>query len=108
MNIVTNPVPRDWHDAKDHTGRIADAINNILRGKINNVGALTLTANAATTTLTDIRIGKDSIVLLQPTSANGAAALTNIYFGTPGNGTVTVNHANNAQTDRTYRFAVLN
>lgn len=108
MNIVTNPVPRTWHDAADHLTRLADAINNIIRGKINVAGELTLTANSATTTLTDIRIGADCVVLLQPTSANGAAALATLYFGTPGNGSVTVNHANNAQTDRTFRYVVLN
>lgn len=108
MSIATNPVPRSWHDVADHLARIADAVNNILRGKLNNAGTLTLTANSATTTLTDVRIGTDSVVLLQPTTANGAAALTNIYFGTPGNGTITVNHANTAQTDRSFRFVVLN
>lgn len=107
MNLVTNPVPRSWHDAKDHLARISDAINNILRGKTNNGGELTLTANSATTTLADIRIGADSVILLQPTSANGAAALSGLYFGTPGDGSVTINHANNAQTDKTFRYVVI-
>lgn len=108
MNIVTNPVPRSWHDVADHIVRLADAINNILRGKLNNAGSLTLTANSATTTLTDIRIGADSVILLQPTTANAATALANVYFSSPGIGTITVNHASNAQTDRTFRYAVLN
>lgn len=107
MDIVTNPVPRSWTNESDHRARLADAVNNILRGKINNVGEITLTASSATTTLTDIRIGKDSIVLMQPTTANAAAALSGLYFGTPGNGTITINHANNAQADKSFRYAVL-
>lgn len=108
MNIVTNPVPRTWHNVADHLSRISDVVNNILRGKLNNVGSITLIANSATTTLTDVRIGAYSIILLQPTTANSAAALANIYFGIPGNGNITINHANNSQTDRAFRFAVLN
>ena len=109
MTIATNPVPRTWTNVPDHTARLADAVNNILRGKLNNTGDLTLTASSATSTLTDIRIGTESVIVLMPKTANAAAELGNgtLYFGTPGDGTVTVNHANNAQTDRTYRYAVI-
>lgn len=107
MNIVTNPVPRSWNSIPDHLARLADAINNMLRGKLNNGGEVTLTANSATTTLTDIRIGSESVVLMQPTTANAAGALSGLYFGTPGNGTVTINHANDANTDKTFRYAVI-
>lgn len=103
----TNPVPTDWADEKDHRARLALAINNILGGKLNNTSSVTLTANSATTTLNDLRIGLNSVVLLQPTTANAAAALANVYFGSPGDKTITVNHANNAQTDRTFKYAVV-
>lgn len=84
-------------------------VNRILQGKTNNFGqsTLTLTANSATTTLSDVRIGINTVILLQPTTANAAAATANVYFGTPGDGTVTVNHANNAQTDRTFKYVVI-
>lgn len=107
MNLSTSPVPRSWTDAKDHLARLADAINNILRGKINAGGEVTLTANSATTTLSDVRIGTDSVILMQPTTENAAGALSGIYFGTPGDGTVTINHANNAQTDKSFRYVVI-
>lgn len=107
-NHVTTPVlPSKWYDVNDMLRRIVVAVNNILRGKTNNYGSVTLTANSATTTLNDIRIGIDSVVLLQPTTANSAAALTNVYIGTPGDQTVTINHANNAQTDRTFKYIVV-
>ena len=107
MNITTPNVPRTWASSAEHRGKLSDAINNILRGKLNNTGTVTLTANAATTVLADVRIGTESVIALHATTANAAAALATTYFGTTGNGTVTINHANNAQVDRTYRYAVL-
>ena len=96
---------RDANPEK-HRFFLATAINSILRGKLNNTGSVTLTASSATTTLTDIRIGKDSVITLQPTTANAAAEIATLYFGTPGDGTVTINHANNAQTDRTFKYTI--
>lgn len=82
------------------------AINNILSGKTNNFGEVTLTANAATTTLSDPRVGINSVITLQPTTSNAAAALSTTYFDTPGNASVVIRHANNAQTDRTFAYTV--
>lgn len=107
MNPSTNIVPRTWHDESDHRARLADAINNILRGKTNNVSTFTLTDNSATSVLTDIRIGLNSMIMLQPTTANAAAELATLYFDTPNDGSITVNHANNSQTDRTYLYAII-
>jgi len=94
-------------DQARHRRELAVVVNNLLAGKMNVVGSLTITANAASTTLTDSRIGTSSVVLLMPTSANGAAALASTYFSGFGNGSCTVNHANNAQTDRTFNYAVI-
>jgi hypothetical protein len=71
-------------------------------------GTVTLTANAASTVLTDDRIGYDSAILLQPTTANAAAALATTYISETGrvNGAVTITHANNAQSDKTFRYWV--
>lgn len=106
MSISTMLPPRQHKDEAEHRRLLAGAIINILRGKLNNTGSVTLTASSATTTLTDIRIGKDAVILFQPTTANAAAELATLYPGTPGDGTVTLNHANNAQTDRTFKYAI--
>lgn len=82
-------------------------INKILSGKTNNFGTVTLTANAASTVLSDPRIGINSVIHLQPTTANAAGALATTYFGTPGDGVVTINHANNAQSDKTFAYTVV-
>jgi hypothetical protein len=49
---------------------VAEIVNGIMDGKTNNTGTVTLsTANATTTTITDARIGIDSVILLAPNSA---------------------------------------
>jgi hypothetical protein len=94
--------------------QIAAVVNRINSGKFNCIhrpaGAdFTLTANAASTTLTDARLAVNSIVIFQPMTANAAAALTGLYVtaANMNNGSWVVTHANNAQNDRTYRVAIL-
>jgi hypothetical protein len=54
---------------------VAEIVNGIMDGKTNNTGAVTLaTGGAATTTITDARIGIDSVILLMPTDDTSAAA----------------------------------
>lgn len=49
---------------------VAEVVNNLLRGKSNNVGRITLsTGNATTTTLYDPNISPDSIIILLPASS---------------------------------------
>jgi hypothetical protein len=79
-------------------------------GHNNSSGVFTLTASVATSTLTDDRIGFNSNIVLVPTTANAAAEIGNgtLYIAESGrvNGSVVITHANNAQTDRTFRFII--
>lgn len=86
--------------------KIANVLNNVLSGKMNNTGTVTLTANAATTTLTDSRIGANSVVLLMPTTANAAAALATTYFDTFADGSCVINHTNDALADKTFSYTI--
>lgn len=90
---------------------VADIITAMQRGRSNSVGTVTLTASVASTTLTDARIAADSAVILIPTTANASAELGNgtLYLaeGSRVNGSIVITHANNAQTDRTYRYAII-
>ena len=52
---------------------IALVVNSILDGKINATGSVTLTASAASTTVTEDRAGSDSVILFMPTTANAAS-----------------------------------
>ena len=48
---------------------ISEVVNNLVEGKSNNTGEVTLaTGNATTTTIYDERIGYNSIILLTPIS----------------------------------------
>lgn len=86
------------------SGRV---INSLLLGKTNNVSTVTLTANSATTSITDPRITYASYIGLMPTTANGAAAMTNVYVSARGDGAATLTHTNNAQVDRTFIMLIV-
>ena len=86
--------------------RIVGVLNNVLAGKLNNTGTVTLTANSATTTLTDSRIGANSVIYFMPTTVNAASELPLIYFVTFLKGSCVVTHANNAHTDKTFVYTV--
>ena len=46
---------------------VAEVVNGIMNGKTNNTGSVTLaTSGASTTTITDARIGADSVIILVP------------------------------------------
>lgn len=68
----------------------------------------TFTPGVASTTFTDARISPRSQLQPQPCTANAAAAMTSWWIdeATRVRGTVTVNHANNAQVDRTFRWKI--
>jgi hypothetical protein len=100
-------VPATLDDEKQHRYLMAVALNNVLRGKVLSTGSKTLTANAATTTLSDPNIGANSVILLMPKTANAAGALATTYFTALDTGTCTINHTNDAQTDKTFNYVVL-
>jgi hypothetical protein len=53
---------------------ISEVVNNLMNGKTNNTGSVTIaTGGATTTTITDARIGQDSVVILMPTSQTAAS-----------------------------------
>ena len=54
---------------------VAEVVNNLVEGKINSTGTVTLAASGATTTLLeDIRIGPDSVILFEPITLSAAAS----------------------------------
>lgn len=85
-------------------------LNDLRDGKTNNVGEVTLTAGAATTTVTDFRVRAASAILLMPTTANAALALASAdpaYVSSVLKHQFVVTHANNAQTDRSFLYVVI-
>lgn len=54
---------------------VAEVVNGIMNGKTNNTGSVTLaTGGATTTTITDARIGIDSVILLMATDDISASS----------------------------------
>ena len=90
---------------------LSEVLNGAMVGKLNNGGTVTLAASVATTTVTDLRIGPDTKLVLVPTTANaaaevGAGGLYQTYPNVTKEQAV-LNHASNAQTDRDFRFSLM-
>lgn len=82
-------------------------INEVRRGKTNNGGEVTLDDNADTTTLSDPLITSNSVILFVGATANAKAEGMPYYDDSDlSPGQVVLHHANNAQTDRRYKYTV--
>lgn len=117
MSVFTYPrapegaVSEDAKSILQALRQAAAVVNRVLTGKLNALGEVTLTANAATTVITDARLTTGSYIDFDPVTANAAAekAAGTIYVLTANrrNGSCTVTHANNAQADRAFKFLVI-
>jgi hypothetical protein len=87
--------------------RIIFWANQLGQGRSNATGTVTLTANAASTTVTAINCAEGSQVFLSPKTANAAAALATTYVSSVLNGSFVLTHANNAQADKTFGWVAL-
>lgn len=93
-------------DAADHRRQIAQAVNRINQGHFNCTLFVTLVANAATTTVTDSRISAQTCASFQPQTAHAAAEVPTLY-AVCGQGSMTINHSNNSQTDRNFTVGII-
>ena len=100
--------PVTHRNALEHRRLLANVANGALDGRTNNAASVTLTANQATTVVTDFRVGVDSVITFMPKTANAAAEVGagGMYISSRGKETFTITHANNAQTDRDFEYAV--
>lgn len=103
-------------ESTDFDRDVVQVVNGVMLGKTNNTGAVTLTANQSTTTVTVAAglIGEDSVILFSPTTLNAAKALTHNGTGSMYvsardvlNNTFTISHQNNAQTDRSFLYVFI-
>ena len=101
----TRPLPNEGGSPRD----VAHTVNNILKGKINAVFSVTLTAGAGTTTINNPLVTKNSAFLFSPQTANAAAIAaphvlqSNITEGT----SFIITHANDANADKTFMLCLL-
>jgi len=110
MTVTEFPTPAEKYPDQEQYNRVnAQAIRSILHGKSNNVLDVTLaTGGATSTTVTDARIGINTVALCIPTTSN-AAALTPPYrdFSSPVNGSMSLIHAADADSDNTFKVILI-
>lgn len=110
MTVSTFPAPpRDLEDQRKLSREQSRAIEGLLFGRSNNVLDVTCTANSGTTTVTDRRIGVNTVLVAVPTTANAEAAAIWPYrdFSAPVNGSASLIHTNDANADKTYKLIMV-
>lgn len=102
MAIQLQPRERDIQ-------RIVDAVIQLVLGRQNSVGDVTLRAGQTTTVVTFPNCSKDCRVFLEPQTANAAAALATTYVQRADilQSSFTITHANAGTTDRTFSFLAI-
>lgn len=85
---------------------VFEAIEQILLGRLNNVGTITLTENVTTSTITNRIIHENSVITFSSKTANAATELANLYISAKANGSATITHSNLSSTDRTYDYVI--
>lgn len=109
--MTINYPPTTSSNVIDWLRKLSISVVDTIRGKLDNTGTFTLTANSAITTVTESagRIGENTIVIWMPITANAATAMANVYLSSQSvtNKTFTLTHTNNAQTDRTFSYMLI-
>jgi len=110
MPSVSYPnVPPVHADAVEHRRQIATRLNQVLLGRLNNTGTVTLGTSVASTDVADRKVSANSVILLTPSTANAAteAGSGNMYVSAVTAEQFTITHTNSATTARTFSYAVL-
>lgn len=84
--------------------RIVQAIRQMMQGRDDASGVVTLAAGAASTVVQATNCASSCSVFLTQATANAAAEVKNgtLWVSAVGDGSFTITHANNAQVDRTF------
>jgi hypothetical protein len=98
-------------DVISYSRTLFESLFQARRGHLECSVLLTLTAGAASTTLTDPRISIQTAFGFDPLTSNAALekAAGTLYAteANRGTGSIVITHANNGQTDRTYIVTML-
>lgn len=89
--------------------RLVNAIRQLMQGRSNATGTVTLAAGAASTTVTAPNCAPSAQVFLFPKTAHAAAEIAGgaCFVSAIAAGSFTLAHANNSQTDRTFAYVCL-
>jgi hypothetical protein len=88
--------------------QISEVVNNILDGKINSTGSLSVDTTLAPITVQDARVGADSVILLMPMNADATTLNSHIYFSSVTNGQFVISlRTGHGSTVGNFRYVVL-
>jgi hypothetical protein len=89
--------------------KIVMAVRQLVEGRSNATGIVTLAANAATTTVSAPNCAAASVVLLFPATAHAAAIVAATYVRAADitKGQFIVTHASNSDADKTFYWVAL-
>jgi hypothetical protein len=94
-----------------NAARIVSAIRQLVAGRSNAAGRVTLAANAASTTVAAPNCAAGSEIFLFARSANAAAEVKNgtiyVLASDVANKSFKITHANNAETDRIFSYVAI-
>lgn len=111
MSLYLGVPPFNGVDIYDWCLFARTTINNNLNGKTNNTGSTTLRTSTVSTTVSLAigRLGPDTVILLQPTTSNAAAAIPTTWVSSKDaqTGKFVLTHASNTQADRTFNFILV-
>lgn len=102
-----------WPNTGTWFSHLAQKINQIMNGKTNNIGTVTLSPNTAATVVQEAagRIGQETYIALFPTTAAAATEFGGgaLYISgrSVANNTFTIAHASNSASTRTFAYCLI-
>lgn len=89
------------------TREIAEVTNNMLNGKLNCTGNITLNTSGTETTLYNERIGYDSVIILIPRSADSAGETDHVYIKSKAIGSCVIGHRQHGHADCNWDYVII-
>ncbi|AFB70777.1 hypothetical protein MTPG_00026 [Methylophilales phage HIM624-A] len=91
--------------------QVAEIVNNLVEGKSNNTGTVTLPhgsgGGSATYTVNDERAGFNSVILFMPLSNTSAGKLTSIYVSSRSKGSFVITYNDSGSTDIELAYVII-
>jgi hypothetical protein len=78
---------------------VAEVVNNLVEGKSNNGGTVILNTSGTETTVSNERVGFDSVIVFSPRTLNAAGETDHIYIKTKAKGSFVIGHRNHGHSD---------
>jgi hypothetical protein len=101
-------IPQQFDTDKDRWLReLSVAVHNLFQGKMNNTARATLSHGLTSTTVSDARVGPNSVIQPMPTNLNAAFAFTTWAVSSRTNGSFIVQHVSTSTSDCTFDYSVI-